>query len=185
MVVWLLFLCGCAVGWGVVVRCGLCGCHFAVSVLTFCTMLPIDCRQTRFPQLLLNLNSDLDTFVPIKYFNIGDITSWSIYGYAIFTYNLPFSDLRYKWYSLRLERKCAKNSVFSPVLHSTEMSNGSIKYRRQRGESTHKIAYLIHKSTCGTANIQILNWGEWYGDSTSLHFWLAVPQGEHAPSTRI
>ena len=44
------------------------------------------------------------------------------------------------------------------------MSNGRIKNRRPGGESTHKISYFIHRSICGTANTQILNWSERCGD---------------------
>ena len=53
------------------------------------------------------------------------------------------------------------------------MSDGPIKNRRRGGESRLKIAYFIHRSTCGAANIQILNWSEGCGGSTGLRVRLA------------
>ena len=80
---------------------------------------------------------------------------------------MPFSDLRYERYLLRRERKRAKMRIFSPILHNDTTSNSYIANRRPGGESTHRIAYFIHRSICGAANIQILNWSERCGDSTS------------------
>ena len=91
-----------------------------------------------------------------------------------FAYNLvPSPKMRYEGYSLRRKRECAKHRLLLQVLHSDAMGNGHTGNRRSGGGSTHKIAYFIHRSICGAANIEILNWGEKCGDSTSLHVELA------------
>ena len=82
---------------------------------------------------------------------------------------------------LRRERKRAKMRIFSPILHNDTTSNSCIANRRLGGESTHRIVYFIHRSICGAANIQILNWSERCGDSTSPQF----DSAKRAPSTKI
>ena len=71
------------------------------------------------------------------------------------------------------QTKTCKKSRFLPVLHSDTMSCGRIKNRKPRGESTHKMAFLMHRSIYGAANIQLLNWHERCGNSTCLHIRLA------------
>ena len=66
------------------------------------------------------------------------------------------------------QTKACKKSRFLTSPHSDAMSNKRIKNRRPGGESTHKIAYFIHKLIFGTANTQILNWSEICGDSHIL-----------------
>ena len=49
-----------------------------------------------------------------------------------------------------------KLPFFLPVFYSDPMSYGGIKNRNPGGESTHKIAFFVHRSICGVANVQLI-----------------------------
>ena len=81
---------------------------------------------------------------------------------------------------LRRERKRAKMRISSPILHNDTTSNSCIANRRLGGESTHRIAYFIHRSICGAANIQILG-----AKDVEIRLARKFDSAKRAPSTKV